>query len=162
MKTDHTLTGARLRALTEYRNGHLYWRNPTSRQTAGPIGWPSGHRGRLQVEIGGTARYVHRLIWLYHHDEWPAAQIDHMNGDMHDNRIENMRVVGNGENAQNRRVRGVTFERRKQARPWRARIMVDKRSVSLGYFDTEAEALAEYQRAKLLYHPPFATGIAAA
>lgn len=61
---------------------------------------------------------------------------------------------------QNRRIRGVTYERR--ASKWRARIMVDGRSISLGYYATEAEALAEYQRAKLIYHEAYRTGIAAA
>jgi hypothetical protein len=161
MKTDHTLTGARLRLLTEYRDGALYWR-PGHGRTNGPLGSRAGREGRLQVHVDGVARYVHHLVWLYHHDEWPIGQVDHINGNKHDHRIENLRVVTNSQNAQNRRIRGVTFEKRQATRPWRARIMVDQKSISLGYFATEAEALAEYQRAKLLYHEPFATGIAAA
>jgi hypothetical protein len=161
MKTDHTLTGARLRALTEYRDGALYWR-PGHGRTLGQLGSRAGRQGRMQTEIEGVARYVHRLVWLYHHDEWPTGQIDHINGDKHDNRIENLRVVTSAQNSQNRRVRGVTYEKRQTSRPWRARIMVNYKSITLGYFATEAEALAEYQRAKLMYHESFATGIASA
>lgn len=62
MKTDHTLTAERLRELVEYRDGSLYWRNPKPKMTLGPLGSRAGHAGRLQVHIGGVARYVHRLI----------------------------------------------------------------------------------------------------
>jgi hypothetical protein len=162
MKTDHTLTAARLRELVEYRDGQLFWRDGYGR-TRGPVGSRAGRHGRQQVHIDGVARYVHRLVWLYHHGTWPDGQIDHINGDKHDHRIENLRVATNAENAQNRNMRGVTFERRQRSsgRPWRARIMVDGKSISLGYFATEAEAMTEYQRAKLVYHKSWATGIAA-
>lgn len=162
MNTDHTLTAARLRSLVRYdaATGTLHWRVLLPRRKRGPLGAPAGHGGRLQTPIDGRAHYIHRLVWLYHHDEWPADQVDHINGDKRDNRIENLRVVSNGENAQNRRVRGVTYERRNGR--WRARIMVDGKSISLGYFATEREALAEYQRAKLVYHESWATGVAAA
>lgn len=160
MKTDHTLTATRLRELVEYRDGALYWR-PGHGRTLGPIGSRAGRNGRLQVHIDGTARYVHRLVWLYHHGEWPDGQIDHINGDKHDHRIENLRVVSNAENTQNvlRRTGGVTRESRVRARPWRARIMVSGRSISLGYFATEHEARAEYLRAKAVYHEPWRTGL---
>lgn len=164
MKTDHTLTGDQLRELVEYRpDGSLWWREQThhAQRVDKPLGSPAGKLGRLQCQIAGAHRYVHRLVWLYHRNEWPAGQIDHINGDPHDNRIENLRVVNNAQNSRNRRHRGVSFDRRKAARPWRARIMLDGRSISLGYYDTEAEAMAEYERAKLHYHPTYRTGIAA-
>lgn len=157
-----TLTAERLRELVVYRDGELFWRNPAGRMKREALGAPAGHGRRLQTPIDGTAHYIHRLIWLYHHGRWPSEQIDHINGDKLDNRIENLREVTNGENAQNRRIRGVTLERRKAERPWRARIMVNGRSISLGYFDTEQEALDEYQRAKLVYHEAWVTGIAQA
>lgn len=163
MKTDHTLTAARLRELVDYRDdGTLWWRDAALRakKPGKPLGYRAGRLGRLQASIDGVPRYVHRLIWLFHHGEWPDGQIDHINGDPHDNRIENLRVVTAAGNSRNRRHRGISFDRRKASRPWRARIMVDGRSISLGYFDTEAEALAEYQRAKLAHHPTYASGIA--
>lgn len=162
MSGKHTLTPERVRELVVYRDGKLFWRNPTSNMKRSALGAKAGHGGRLQTSIEGSAHYIHRLVWVYHHGYWPTKQIDHINGDKLDNRIENLREVTNGENAQNRKVRGVSFDHRKVERPWRARIMVNGRSISLGYFDTEQEALNEYQRAKLVYHEPFVTGIAAA
>lgn len=161
MSSDPTLTAERLRQLVAYRDGALYWRNPTAKQKQGALGAPAGHGGRLQALIDGQAHYVHRLVWVFHHGSWPTGQLDHVNGDKLDNRIENLREVTNAENAQNRRVRGVSFDHRKTERPWRARIMVNGRSTSLGYFDTEREAVARYQQAKLAMHDAYATGIAA-
>jgi HNH endonuclease len=163
MKTDHTLTADRLRELVRYEDGCLYWLPGSQGRTSGPLGSRAGHKHRLQVHVDGVARYVHRLIWLYHHGEWPAGQIDHINGDKHDNRIENLRVVSQSENSQNVSHRGVTFESRRSSanRPWRARIMLDGKSISLGYYATEADARAEYMRAKAVYHAAWATGVGA-
>lgn len=159
MKTDHTLTGERLRELVEYRDGGLYWRNPrTHVMIDRPLGSRAGHAGRLQVHVDGVARYVHRLVWLYHYGDWPADQVDHINGDKHDNRIENMRVLTNGENTQNVDRNGVSFEPRKAARPWRARITIDGKTISLGYWATRELAHSEYLRAKRIYHPSWVTG----
>jgi hypothetical protein len=159
MKTDHTLTAARLRFLMRYdADGTLHYRE----KDYGPVGSRAGRKRRLQVHVDGVARYVHRLVWLYHYGEWPTGQVDHINGDHHDNRIENLREATNAQNTQNVRRRGVTFETRKVARPWRARIMVNGRSISLGYYATEAEALAEYRRAKAVYHPFWVVGREAA
>lgn len=156
MKTDHTLTADRLRELYRYEGGALYWRD--GRRLA-PIGCAAGSKGRLQATVDGVPRYVHRLVWLYHHGTWPAGQIDHINGDHLDNRIENLRDVSPTENAQNGKQRGVSLDHRKAARPWRARIMTNGQSVSLGYFDTEDESIAAYRAAKARLHPSWATGV---
>ena len=162
MKTDHTLTAERLRELMRYDDGALYWRNPDAnpKYARGPVGSPAGRAGRLQVHVDGVARYVHRLIWLYHHSEWPSEQVDHINGNKHDNRIENMRVLTNTQNTQNVDRNGVSFERRSEGRgrPWRARIMADGKSISLGYYATREEAHTEYLRAKRVYHSSWVTG----
>lgn len=156
---------ARIRELFRYEDGQMFWREHKPRRSTGPLGTPAGDpkkRGgqRLQIPVDGRMVYAHRAVWAWHHGEWPNGQVDHINGNPRDNRIENLRVVSPAWNTQNVRHGGVTFERRKVARPWRARIMVRGRSISLGYFDTREEAHAEYERAKLVYHPGYATGLA--
>lgn len=156
-----TPTTERVRELLRYKNGSLFWISPGPYHTRGAVGTPAGVGGRLQFEIDGRATYVHHVVWLMHRGEWPPSQVDHINGDRLDNRIENLRLLSTSENCQNRHHRGVTFEARKVERPWRARIMKDGRSVSLGYFESEEEAQEAYRSAKLQIHEPYATGVGA-
>lgn len=69
-----------------------------------------------------------------------------------------MRILTNAQNVQNVDRNGVSFETRKAANPWRARITVDGKTISLGYWATRDEAHTEYLRAKRVYHPTWVTG----
>jgi HNH endonuclease/AP2 domain len=120
----------------------------------------AGRYGRLQVYCFGRMRYASRLAWFYVHGVWPDGQVDHINGDHTDNRLSNLRVLTNAQNAQNRsRARrnnstgllGVSYDKRDDR--YRARIMVDGRMVSLGYYPTAHEAHAAYLKAKAALHP---------
>src|SRR3990167_5030438 len=79
--------------------------------------------------------------------------VDHINGDIYDNRRKNLRIVTLSESAINRRKftgtknvnKGVDFLKRKIRsyvyEYWRARIQVNKKSQNLGLFKTELEAI---------------------
>lgn len=55
----------------------------------------------------------HRVIWYYFNGEIPEGyEIDHINGDRADNRLENLRIVTHTENVNN----PLTIERIKKAR----------------------------------------------
>jgi hypothetical protein len=59
-------------------------------------------QGYVRVSLWGRQQRAHRLAWLYVHSEWPSDQIDHINGDKADNRIANLRIATNRQNAQNK------------------------------------------------------------
>jgi hypothetical protein len=117
--------------------------------------------GYLCVDILGRNYKAHRVIWAYHHGEWPAGQIDHINGDRCDNRLSNLRVVTNAINSKNRRAGtantsgfvGVGWL--KVRKKWGAQIMVNGKTISLGRFSDIADAIDARKIAEVRFgfHP---------
>ena len=55
-----------------------------------------------QVKVSGKTEYIHRIIWEIHNGKIPdGMEIDHINREKSDNRIENLRLVTRLENNQN-------------------------------------------------------------
>lgn len=159
MKTDHTLTVDRLRSLVNYDADSGKFTRPDGSPVSESL---AGHYGRLQIYIDGRMFYASRVAFACHHGQWPDGQVDHINGDYTDNRATNLRDVTNAQNAQNRRrakrnnstgFLGVSIDSRQKNRPYRARIMIDDRMVSLGYYPTAEEAHDAYIAAKRDMHP---------
>jgi len=110
------------------------------------LAWESHREGYLRIRIFDKAYLAHRLVWLYHKGAWPTGEVDHINGNRSDNRIENLRDVPKIENARNRRpsaanTSGITGVHR-VGKKWRARICVNGKCISLGNFDTIEDAAA--------------------
>lgn len=135
---------------------------------------PSGHchpgeiAGTIQnnryraVSFRGARELAHRLAWLYYYGEWPADDIDHINGNRDDNRISNLRLASRSQNNVNSVVpknntsghKGAYYDKRRGH--WVAEIWVYKRKIWLGSFPTTAEAGAAYQGALRLHYGEFA------
>lgn len=156
-----TLTVDKARELLSYdaETGVLRWRvqvggGPKAGQVAGSIK-PNGY---CYIKISGRMYGAHRIAWLISFGEWPERQLDHRNGNRHDNRLANLREATNAENQQNLGPRsrsasgylGVTW--RKVERKWHARIRVNGHLKHLGYFDDPERAAAAYDSAKMRLH----------
>lgn len=88
----------------------LWEYNPTlgkivNKRTKRPLkGRPNTHNYlRVCIRINGRRLdvYYSRAVWALCHEQWPEAEIDHLNGDTHDNRIENLRECSQSENNYN-------------------------------------------------------------
>lgn len=99
------------------------------------------HTGYLYVQINQKSFRAHRVIWFMFNGDIPD-QIDHINHDRFDNRIENLRDVGFRENRINQSkgvnntsgVVGVHWSAGHGK--WAAKITLDKKTRHLGfYFD---------------------------
>jgi hypothetical protein len=139
------LDAARLRSLLDYdpATGVFRWRPGRRGVRNGGVAGSSNGR-KIQIRIDDRAHLAHRLAWLYVHGEWPV-ELDHANGDGFDNRLANLRPATRQENQRNRRAKGCYY--RPDRDRWVAMIYDGRRSVFLGYHDTEQEARATYEAA---------------
>lgn len=158
-----------LRDLLEYNpeSGEMLWRNRPRDMFSSDrdhLLWNAKHAGRAAFTcvnggyrrglIFGRAYKAHRVAWAYVHGEWPADEVDHINGDRQDNRICNLRVVTKQENMRNQKrrydnrsgVTGVDF--REKTGSWRARIRAGGKLKALGHFDTWEAAVAARKAAE--------------
>lgn len=117
----------------------------------------------LCVNVGREKLYLHRLVWQYFHNEVPG-RIDHIDGDTRNNKIENLRPCSAAQNQYNSKrkinnksgAKGVVLHKKCKHKKWQAKITVDKKVVSLGYFATVEEAGAAYVAAAEFYAKEFA------
>ena len=58
---------------------------------------------RMLLTVNGREYnfYSHHVVWAWHNGRFPTMQIDHVNGNGFDNRIENLREVTQSENMRN-------------------------------------------------------------
>lgn len=155
------LSAERLREVLNYdpETGVFTWN--ISRRGTAKAGSKAGSldaKGYILIRVDGARFKAHRLAWFYIHEEWPEM-IDHWNGDKSDNRIKNLRPASASVNSQNRRkaaahrrdaALGVAWCDARQK--WMARIKVDRRTLFLGRFALEGDAIEAYITAKRKLH----------
>lgn len=136
----------------DHESGKFFWRgeNCYSRvrgKTAGAVSKVKSGKKYIKIAIRGEVFLAHRLAWFFNYGEFPAGQIDHINGDGTDNRILNLRVVSPSENMKNQKLRstnksgrcGVSFCNQRGL--WVASITVDRKSILLGRFSEKSDAI---------------------
>lgn len=158
---------AELLQLLDYdpETGALTWRSRPDHPAfntrwAGMPAFTAVERGYKQGRIFGALHYAHRIIWRMVTGE-VADDIDHINGDRSDNRMENLRNVSRTENMRNRRLTarnqtGVHGVRPTDYGTWQVYIGAGgKRTKCVGSFPTKEQAIAARKNweVKLGYHP---------
>jgi len=142
----------RIHTLYKYKDGREKW-NVRS--------FVLNKDGYARVMIGPiknkrAGHYVHNVIALCFLGEKPQGyQTDHINSIRADNRLENLQYITQQQNAQNRKTmngRNVKGYHLNKYGKYKAKIKVDYKTISLGSYDTEAEARQAYVDAKLKYH----------
>ena len=87
------LTREELKYRYDYVNGWLY--NKSTERCIGCVGGK-----HIQVWIDGIQYKAHRVIWFWHFGTLPE-QIDHIDRDNYNNKIENLRDCSNAQNQMN-------------------------------------------------------------
>ena len=152
---------ARLQEVFVYQpqTGVLSWRvRMGARGIPGSKAGSGSAQGYQVVGVDGRRNlFVHRIAWAIHYGEWPAGEVDHINGDRSDNRIANLRDVATHQNHQNMRkarsdnktgLLGVSPHKGR----FRAQIQADGRKRWIGEFDTAQAAYSAYVNAKRELH----------
>lgn len=154
----------RVRELFSYDplTGLLVRKIAVPRAPVGSVAGTLNKWGRLICRVDYKIYYVHRIIWLIYYGESPPELIDHINGQVADNRICNLRLASPLENSWNRsfqrnnktRIKGAHYSRIE--RKWKSSIKANGENIHLGYFLTKEAAGAAYAAAAAEYHGEFA------
>jgi hypothetical protein len=152
----------------EYRNGELYWKKLLNHHNqvkindiAGHIHYSPNKVSYKRVTFFKKRYFVHQLVFLFFNGYIPK-QIDHIDGNGLNNKIENLREATSQQNSLNRGLRkdnksGVkNIYWRNDSKKWRVTLNVDGVNKNFGsYYDLEfAKFVAQTMRYK--YHKEFA------
>jgi hypothetical protein len=107
--------------------------------------------GYCLVGFNGRMVSYHVIVWILStgKDIPQGMEIDHINGNKIDSRIENLRLVTKRENQQNRkkhragRLVGAIYN--KERNYWQSQIKINKNQIFLGYYKTKQEANEAYK-----------------
>lgn len=110
-------------------------------------------RGYVAVKIDSKTYKAHRIIWKMHHNTEPE-EIDHIDRNPQNNRIENLRGVTKSQNQHNARMRldnssgvsGVCWN--VVHKKWQSRIQIEGANYELGMYDCKALAGMKYMMKK--------------
>ncbi len=121
----------------EYKDGFLYWKKTNRKGKKAGCLHPTGY---IQVSWKQKLWQLHRIVWLWHGNELiQGYEIDHINRNRTDNRIENLRQVTKSVNNANRKSVYMNYCQGK----WKAytsRLIGNGKQIHIGTFNTKEEA----------------------
>ena len=151
----------RLNELFEYRDGKLY--NKVVRNSRTKVGEVAGSYSSkyVLVCIDAIPWQVSRIVFMMHNG-YIDGYIDHINGNTHDNRIENLRAATPRENQCNHAlsksnksgVKGVSWN--KKHKTWCAFLRINGKSKNLGSYKTIEDAKEFLELVREVVHGDFA------
>jgi hypothetical protein len=132
-------------------DGKVLWaRHPRWPSYTGKEAGNLMQNGYRKLKFCGKQYLVHRVAWLLTHGSWPVGDIDHIDGNPTNNKLENLRDVSHSTNLQNRKSAtsknktgflGVVKRRNKYA----AHIHKNGKQIYLGLFQTAELAHQSYK-----------------
>ena len=154
------ITQSELKEVLSYdeMTGQFVWINPkTNRLKIGDVAGWLNNKGYLHIKIGKASYKCHRLAWLYVYGEFPDGQLDHVNGNKNDNRINNLRSVSNKENGENRKLhssntsghRGISWN--KKSNKWTATVRHLGQLHHIGQYSVLEDAVKAVKEARNLF-----------
>ena len=155
------LTKPEAEALWEYRDGELYWRiKASTRVNAGDKAGNLHGNGYWDVTYRGVTYGAHRIIYLLHHGYMPR-NIDHIDGNPLNNRIENLRAAEHFQNGCNRKTNanntsGIKNVSKTPSGKWKIMLQVKGKICFYGLVEDLELAALVASEARAKYHGEFA------
>ena len=87
----------------DYLDGHLLWKKSKGRAKKGCQAGRKVKNGYLQTSVNQVRLLNHQIIFMMFHGFIPK-EIDHINRDVSDNRVENLKETTRSENLKNRKT----------------------------------------------------------
>lgn len=149
-----------IRSLFDYQDGCLVWAVNKGRAKVGQKACVNS-TGYKTFKVCGKQYLEHRLIWAWH--KMPHAEnLDHINGNYLDNRIENLRPATHSENMRNSKLRtdnnsgvkGVYWCKIRNL--WKVQIWANGKQQYIGKFKELKDAAAAAIDFRLKNHKNFA------
>lgn len=164
------ITQEYLKSILDYdeSTGEFYWKKRLDKRVQWNARYPgkkagclSNTTGYIQIAINDRLYRAHRLAWQYVYGIIPN-EIDHINLNKIDNRINNLRECDSTQNKCNFKMhkdnksgyKGVSYS--KLHKKWITQIVVRKKHYHIGLFDCPKDAHLAYCQAAKKYHGEFA------
>jgi hypothetical protein len=152
------ITQTDLKAKFEYHSDGHFVRRDNGQLVAEHASKSKG--GHLIISVFRKAVRLQRMIFLYHHGYLPIC-VDHIDGDVLNNKIENLRAATVQENCLNKRAKPGTSGCKnvrwcKPNKNWVVYVSVNKKQKFFGGFEDLEFADLVATEARNLYHGAFA------
>jgi hypothetical protein len=105
----------------------------------------------LMIEGKNYSIRGHRLAWFLHYGTLPINQVDHIDGDRSNNKIDNLRDVTSQQNHFNN-TKAIGYRMQRTTGTFTAYIALNRKQINLGTYKTKEEARNAYLKAKEIYH----------
>lgn len=108
-----------------------------------------GNNARYEVKAFGRGYFAHHIIWTLHHGLIPPErEIDHIDINSTNNRINNLRLVTGSQNKKNKRITGaIRYKGVCRVRfKYQAQLQANGKRGHIGFFDTPEEAARAWDR----------------
>ena len=159
--SNFTITQDFLKSFFHYEDGRLFYTQPSGRMTIGDRAGTVNGSGYYQTCIKGKIYKNHRLIFLMHHGYLPK-EIDHIDGNPRNNRIENLREATHTQNSMNHKLskanksgfKGVNWCN--TTNKWRATCRAFGKKHHVGHFVNIEDAVKALESFRKLNHGNFA------
>ena len=153
-----------LNYLFDYKNGELFWKNPTS--TKLKFGQKAGSKGSnnyFKVSINGKFYLNHRIIFMMFYGYFPEI-VDHIDNNSLNNNIENLRPATKSQNQHNANIsknnksgiKGIYWN--KVSKKWKVQFKLNGKKMYFGEYNNISYAKFVIEAMRYKYHKEFSRG----